>query len=466
MKKNLRSTISILMIFAMMLTVTVALSGCELLSLLGIKSSTINGIAVKEYAIVYSESAPDYNKNAAYYIQNAIYEAIGVELNVITDTDVPADHEIIVGETARNLSRKLNAETEGLEFAILANDVSIALEGDYFVIAAAAYYFVNTYISEGEFNAEIPQEVTINTPIVEAPNNYIFLIGDGMGEYQTKIFDYIDSLPENMTTDGEDIFYGYLFPYMGWSMTRSLDGVTDSGAGGTALACGYKTLNGLIGKDKDYNDIMSLTELADSLEMATAVMSTEPTTGATPASFSAHCIDRDLSSVIILSQKELENTIIKSATDTYIDSTSSGIISNILNELSEDEDGFFLMYEESHIDKKCHNNDFEYLLRTMLRFNQAIGMFMEFAFYNPDTFVLITADHETGQLYPGADGELIFNSTNHSGDNVQVFVYGLGAEIFDGVVMQNAEIPITIAKMWGVDDFGDIASGFQALQEK
>jgi alkaline phosphatase len=92
----------------------------------------------------------------------------------------------------------------------------------------------------------------------------------------------------------------------------------------------------------------------------------------------------------------------------------------------------------------------------VLRFNQAIGRFMEYAFYNPDTFVLITADHETGGLHPGAGGNYVYSSGDHSGANVPVFVYGQGAEIFDGQTVENTELPITIAKtFWGEESFGD-----------
>ena len=113
------------------------------------------------------------------------------------------------------------------------------------------------------------------------------------------------------------------------------------------------------------------------------------------------------------------------------------------------------MYEEAHIDKHCHNNDLTKTFNALVRFNQAIARFMEFAFYNPDTFVLITADHETGKLAPDESGNLIYSSDYHSTDDVPIFAYGHGAELFNDVNIENIQIAHTIASFMGDDNFGD-----------
>ena len=69
----------------------------------------------------------------------------GVKLEILDDSSAPGAHEIVVGETSRPISKTLEADCEGFEFAILANGGSVALEGDYFIIAAAAYFFMETY---------------------------------------------------------------------------------------------------------------------------------------------------------------------------------------------------------------------------------------------------------------------------------------------------------------------------------
>ena len=59
-------------------------------------------------------------------------------------------------------------ETQNTQFAILADEEKIAMEGDYFVIAAAAYFFVETYIPDTYFESSIPMQTTIHEPIQTA----------------------------------------------------------------------------------------------------------------------------------------------------------------------------------------------------------------------------------------------------------------------------------------------------------
>jgi alkaline phosphatase len=94
-------------------------------------------------------------------------------------------------------------------------------------------------------------------------------------------------------------------------------------------------------------------------------------------------------------------------------------------------------------------------MEAIVRFNQAIALFMEFAFYNPDTLVLITADHETGDLYPEEDGTLAYHYEDHTSADVYIFAYGYGAEIFNGVNIENIQIAHTFAAMMGDENFGD-----------
>lgn len=419
----------------------------------------VNGVHLSEYVIVYNDAGLDYDLRAAEYIRDQIKARTRIELSIVTDMEQEAAHEIVVGDTDRAISKKLDAECEGLEYALLADGGHIAMEGDYFIIAAAACFFVDSYVPVGDGQTTVPATVEIHEPIVKEAKNYILLIGDGMGVNQTKLFDYMENNIEY--GDGEDLFYGYLLPYSGFSRTQSLSGITDSAAGGTALATGYKTINEYIGRDKDGNDIQSITELAASLGLSTAVMSTETNTGATPASFSAHANDRDSSGVISQSQlvtMQTYGTVIDCGFDYYTKKMVTGSVekhfSDTLKKVSGDEDGFFMMYEEAYIDKHCHNNEIDKAFQAVVRFNQIIARVMEFAFYNPETFVLITADHETGDLYE-ENGELKYHSDDHTANDVPVFAYGMGAELFNGVTIENIQIAHTLASFLGVYDFGD-----------
>ena len=466
--------ISFLLVAVMMLSMLLSLCSCDFIDQLLSKFNpdedkpedeivydaepTINGVLLSGYTIVYDEDSLDYNKRAAEYIKNRAASRYGITLEIIDDDEEKRENEIVVGETSRAISAELEADCEGLEFSMLAKDGSIAIEGDYFIIAAAAYFLMEAYGGAG-MEYTINPVIQVNDPIIKEAKNYIMLIGDGMGVYQTRLFEYMENTYD--FSDGEDVFYGYMLPYQGYSRTESLSGVTDSAAGGTALSCGYKTINQYIGRDKDLNDIKSLTELASELGKAGAVMSTETQTGATPASFSAHANDRDSSSSIRKSQYETIDKygiIIDCGYDYYTASQLSAIdrhIDDTLAKVSKNEKGFFLMYEEAYIDKHCHNNDMDKAFQAVIRFNQAIARFMEFAFYNPDTFILITADHETGILLPDENNVLKFNHDDHSAADVLIFTYGYGADIFNGVTIENIQIAHTIAALMGDENFGD-----------
>lgn len=422
----------------------------------GTCSVTLNDTLLSDYTLVYAATATDYTVRAVTYIRDEVFARTGVVLPVVTDdVEIGARHEIVVGETNRPISATfdaLDAAIEGLEFGLVAKDGHVAMEADYFVIAAAAYYFVATYVT-GE-NTAVPATVQVCTPIVEEANNYIVLIGDGMGAVHTTMPARLEGAALADYTDGEAIFYGDLLPYQGFAHTNSLENTTDSAAAATALATGYKTTNGRIGRDKDGADLLSITELAGSLGMATAVMSTEVQSGATPGGFSAHADDRDDTEDILASQQVLQDqygTIIDGDHDVY---TAYGVyqleqrIATHLNTLNANEKGFFMMYEEAYIDKHSHDVDVEGAARAVLRFNQAIATFMEFAFYHPDTFVLITADHETGGLYVLGE-KFKFNSGGHTGRDVPVYAYGAGAEVFDDRAIENVQIPKTIVSLWG-----------------
>ncbi len=437
-----------------LLLVVLLLCGCTPGAQSPKSGTTLNGIALKDFTIIYDEKAPDYNQRAASFIQQEIKSRTGIELTVSTVSQNVNPHEIVVGETERPISQKLDAETKNVQFAILADDNHIAMEGDYFIIAAAAYFFVNTYITGKTFDSSIPKEVSIHAPIREDAKNVIFLIGDGMGPNHVRLPECM--VPsEDMSHDNESIFYGKYLPYQGQLRTDSLDGTTDSAAAATALACGYKTHNGYIGRDANQNDILSLTELANSKGMATAVMSTDQYNGATPAGFSAHANDRNATQEILQSQTAVEEkgTILLCGLD--YSTAAEADITATLDTLGKSENGFFLMYEEGHIDKHSHSNLLDMTYDAVLRFNQAIGVFMEYAFYHPDTLVLITADHETGGLTFDELGLPTFQSISHTSTNVPIYAYGKGAEVFEGYDQENTEVPKVIAKLWGEENFGN-----------
>jgi alkaline phosphatase len=107
--------------------------------------------------------------------------------------------------------------------------------------------------------------------------NVIYLIGDGMG------FGAVSSL---LLTEDEPTGFEIASPVIGLSETCSANNyVTDSAAGGTALATGTRTNNGYVGADPDGNQLTSVLRKAQTYGMKTGIVVNTTLTEATPGSF-------------------------------------------------------------------------------------------------------------------------------------------------------------------------------------
>jgi alkaline phosphatase len=343
--------------------------------------------------------------------------------------------------------------------------------------------------------------VVVNAPAVEmrerhfaaSPRNVVLLIGDGMGV--------------SHVTTGK-IVLGTLhmerLPVGGICTTFASNRlVTDSAAGGTALATGHKSYNGAISVSPDKRPLKTVLEHAEGRGMATGLVATCSITHATPAVFAAHVDDRD-------KDREIARQIASSDVDVLFgggwshflpDSEPGGARTDgldLLDELRErmpvalsvedfrnlpetdaaavffapehqpsassrepslreqtikaieilsrDGDGFFLMVEGSQIDWAAHENDYDWLVSELTDFDEAVGAAMDFAEMNGRTLVVVTADHETG-AYAIHDGSLErhevtrphFGSDSHSAAMVPVLAYGPGSEKFGGF-LDNTDI--------------------------
>lgn len=292
--------------------------------------------------------------------------------------------------------------------------------------------------------------------------NVILMIGDGMG------FNHVSAA----TAKYGDLYFNVNADYKSSVTTFSRDvfGPTDSAAAATALATGRKTDNGKIAMYGG-KDLRSTTEIAMSLGMATGVIATEGVDGATPSGFSAHAPSRNDLDEILADQlasgidlffgsnveryAPLRSQIEKSYT--YVDAfsdiasaegkifasfeeiplegdgetkpTLASLAVAALDILSADEDGFFLMIEESHIDKCSHSNDLSGALEHVKAYDNAIKAVVEYAEKLGNTIVIVTADHETGGLqYNGETAAQLsddmYTKTTHSKANVPFYVFG------------------------------------------
>jgi alkaline phosphatase len=74
----------------------------------------------------------------------------------------------------------------------------------------------------------------------------------------------------------------------------------------------------------------------------------------------------------------------------------ASMTSKALDILSKNENGFFIMIEGGRIDHAAHAWDLKGMIDDTLAFSDAIQVALDFQAENPDTLVIVTADHETG----------------------------------------------------------------------
>ena len=72
--------------------------------------------------------------------------------------------------------------------------------------------------------------------------------------------------------------------------------------------------------------------------------------------------------------------------------------SKALEVLNKNPNGFTLMVEGASIDKQAHNMDSERSILDTIEFDRAVGVAKQFADANPDTLIVVTADHECGGM--------------------------------------------------------------------
>lgn len=275
---------------------------------------------------------------------------------------------------------------------------------------------------------------------VNVPKNVILLIADGTGLTQVSAaFYFKDTLPNYER-----------FKHIGLIKTSSSrQKITDSAAGATAFASGVKTYNGAIGVADDSTTIQNLVEIVSSRNINSGLIATSSITHATPASFYAHTLSRNLAEDIALEMvtsevdffagggkqffnkradgrnllrelKEKNFQIDTMALGNFTKIRSSEKAAYLLSEnamppvskgrgdflvnattlgiqfLSKDSANFFMMVEGSQIDWGGHSNDADYLVSELIDFDDAVGVALDYAEQDGNTLVIVTADHETG----------------------------------------------------------------------
>lgn len=291
--------------------------------------------------------------------------------------------------------------------------------------------------------------------------NVIFMIGDGMGNPYTTALRYMNDNPDTMEME-KTAFDPYLVGLQTTYPEDEKENVTDSAAAATAMSGGVKTYNNAIAVDNDKSDVKTVLEQAKENDMSTGIVSTSEITHATPASYGAHEESRKSEDAIandyydeMINGKHKIDVMLGGGTDfferddrnvaeqfkkdgySYVKSADelkkdkndqilglfaeSGMDKMIdrdekqpsladmttaaLDRLKGDKDGFFLMVEGSQIDWGGHDNDVVGAMSEMRDFEQAFEKVRDFARENGETLVIVTADHSTGGISIGSDGE-------------------------------------------------------------
>ena len=310
----------------------------------------------------------------------------------------------------------------------------------------------------------------------EPKAKYVFyLIGDGMGINEVNGTELYN---KGVGIGQEKINFNH-FPVRTFVTTFSSSSlVTDSAAGGTALATGTKTYNGAIGVDSERNSISSVAEWAKDAGVGVGIATSVGINHATPASFYAHANDRnsydtiarqlissdvdfaagggflaesrtgldatfyeqeargegisiyygaeDFKNVSVSDDRvfcfggknmgELKFAVDQREGDTALKDFVSTGIDFLYGKFAEE--GFFFMIEGGKIDSAGHNDDAVSCFQEVNDFAAAIDVVLAFYEQHPDeTLIVVTADHETGGLMLGA-GQYEMNPDRLAGQKI------------------------------------------------
>lgn len=294
--------------------------------------------------------------------------------------------------------------------------------------------------------------------------NIILVIADGMGfPYITAYRYFKDGRGYTEQADIEPTVFdrhlvGAVSTYPGDDTL-----VTDSAASATALATGQKTFNGALGVDINEEPLMSVTDYANQMGYRTGAIATTRVTHATPAAFFAkvpsrrmedeiadqmatpyddggwkfdllvgsgtrhfvrpddeepvnHLTDlQDQGMRVVESYEELQAQQRLPLLGLFFEDSFPYVIDDekrlkmmteeSLRILDNYDEPYVLMVEAAMIDWCGHGNDIACAMHEMAELEELMEFLEAYAEEQGNTTVILTADHSTGGLTLGADGE-------------------------------------------------------------
>ena len=304
----------------------------------------------------------------------------------------------------------------------------------------------------------------VATGFCKNPKYIFYFIGDGMGPSHVRGTELFFNEVFGVLGKENCKLPFTTFPNVAFVTTHSAsNGVTDSAASGTALATGSKANNGYIGVDANGEDVYSIAHKAKEAGMAVGIATTVPINHATPSAFYAHNKSRnnyhdiaqwmltadydfyaggdakctgEQRDVLYNKAKEQGYTIARGYEDykAKVNSAEKVMLyqKNVAEELpyaidneydivdlnlynitkagidflyNKNKDGFFFMVEGGKIDYASHNDDAVAAFYEVFGLSTAIEAALEFyASHKEETLIVVTADHETGGLVLGYNG--------------------------------------------------------------
>ncbi len=294
----------------------------------------------------------------------------------------------------------------------------------------------------------------------ERPKNIIMIVSDGMGPAYTTAYRYYADDPA--TTQLDNTIFDQWHIGNASTYPAEVSGlVTDSAASATALSSGIKSYNGAIGLDANKQPVNTVLHRAKSKGMKTGLAVTSQIVHATPAAYVAQnesrrnyneiadsfFVDRLTGSIkvdvmlgggtdyFIREDRDLTAEFVAQGYQ-YIDdygqlsrlNTKGGALglfapsglpwalddtnptrlkdmAQTAVRLLENEQGYFLLLEASQVDWAGHGRDINSAMAEMHDLHVMLEWLSEYQQKHPDTLVVMTADHSTGGLTLGANGD-------------------------------------------------------------
>ena len=295
----------------------------------------------------------------------------------------------------------------------------------------------------------------------KAPKYIFYFIGDGMGMQPLMTAQaYNRDILKN-----EKPLLMLQFPVASWAMTYSASSpITDSAAAGTALATGYKTINGMVGVNPDTLQVSSVAQELKEKGYGIGIITSVYADDATPSAYYAHVASRKMyydidvfaansgyefiggaglkglvdsdgnptdiadlmkkngvqivrgkdgikkiksKKVVLLSPEGMPDYNIGYTIDSIPEALTLPLITEtcLAHLEKQSPKKFFMMVEGGNIDHALHANDAGAAIIEILNFNEALKIAYDFYLQHPDeTLILVSADHDTGGMSHVKDG--------------------------------------------------------------